>query len=440
MSPSSSPGVVDIDGDANIAGNHNVLQAAVLHGGGSIGSLTQVSGDYYQVFAAAPRPLSRYLRTDQFRSLIDDRTRRFVGRQLILDEIGRLFTDPGFPCGYIVVHGEPGIGKTSLIAQLVKQHRYVHHFNIASQGICSTRDFLANVCAQLIVRYKLDYTELPLEATKDSGFLGQVLCEAKGKAADEPVVVLVDALDEAENIGTLTGANRLYLPSSVTKGVYFVVSTRDLHDLRLSVELRKDIYIDEKDPNNRNDVLEYIRRYLVDYSDRITPRLASWGINEVVFGEVLAEKSEGNFMYLVHVLRDIRDGGLTATGLDDIRNLPRGLRDYYRRHWRAMQTQDRERFERYYEPVVCLLATAREPVSIRKLAVWAKLSPVRVTDVVHDWREFLNEDTVPSGEVLYRVYHSSFRDFLADEVGLSPYNDRIANAAMEKISGGTIRW
>ena len=41
---------------------------------------------------------------------------------------------------------------------------------------------------------------------------------------------------------------------------------------------------------------------------------------------MLSEKSEGNFMYLVHVLRDIRDGRLGSENLDDIRKLPQGLR------------------------------------------------------------------------------------------------------------------
>ena len=38
------------------------------------------------------------------------------------------------------------------------------------------------------------------------------------------------------------------------------------------------------------------------------------------------EKSAGNFMYLVHVLRDIASGALTAANVDDIEKLPQGLR------------------------------------------------------------------------------------------------------------------
>ena len=113
-----------------------------------------------------------------------------------------MLEDPEFTSGYILIRGEPGIGKTALLSQLVKTRGYVHHFNIAPQNIRSTRVFLENVCAQLIVRYQLAHTMSSRpEASQDSAFLTRLLTEAAEKAGDQPVVVLVDALDEAEDVG-----------------------------------------------------------------------------------------------------------------------------------------------------------------------------------------------------------------------------------------------
>lgn len=64
-------------------------------------------------------------------------------------------------------------------------------------------------------------------------------------------------------------------------------------------------------------------------------------------------------MYLVHVLRDIRDGSLTLATIDSLDDMPKGLQAYYQRHWRTMRSQDPARFQDYYEPVVCILASAR---------------------------------------------------------------------------------
>lgn len=421
-------------------------QKMIAEGGSTIQKAAQITGDVtdsaiitgdviFQIFNEASISLSRHIRIHEFQSLIDERTRDFVGREFIFKAIDEFIQDPEFPSGYIVISGEPGIGKTALLGQMVKQGGYVHHFNIASQNIRLPRDFLGNVCAQLIVRYELDHLILPPEATQDSGFLSQLLSEAASQEQNRPVVLLVDALDEAEDIGLAPNANRLYLPPSLPEGVFFVVTSREEHDYRLAVDRREDIYLRDDDPHNLEDVRRYIRNFIQAHRDEMVPRIKEWNVEEDEFVEVITEKSQGNFMYLVHVLRDIRTRRLTATNVDNIRKLPRGLKDYYQRHWRSMKDQDKDHFEKYYQPVVCILATVREPVHIEQVAEWTRLEPPAITQVIQTWREFLNEDEDEEGDALYRIYHTSFQDFLQEEVGLKYYHDRIAVTALRKIPG-----
>src|SRR5205085_2703647 len=127
-----------------------------------------------------------------------------------------------------------------------------------TQNIRSVRDFLSNTCAQLIVRYGLEHSHLPAEATRDSGFLSQLLGEAAERASGSSVVVVVDALDEAEDIGLAPTANRLFLPQSLPPHVYFILSTREKEDYRLTVDRRQDIYLDDRSPENQEDVRRYI--------------------------------------------------------------------------------------------------------------------------------------------------------------------------------------
>jgi hypothetical protein len=108
-----------------------------------------------------------------------------------------------------------------VLAHLISTRRYVHHLNIAPMGIRSPQAFLANVCAQLIVRYGLDHAFLPDAATRDGGFLTRLLTEAGAVPANQPLVVVVDALDEAEthvrSINTGASRNlRLYRHHPVT--------------------------------------------------------------------------------------------------------------------------------------------------------------------------------------------------------------------------------
>jgi hypothetical protein len=408
-----------------------------------------VVGDYatvFQYFSQAPAPLSSLIRVREFRALVDERTRGFVGREFVFSAIDDAIVDPDMPSGYIVVQGEPGIGKTSLLGQLVKLRGYVHHFNNAPLGITSAAAFLSNVCAQLIVRFGLEHPVLPASSTEDGGFLLRLLDEAADKPANVPLVVVVDALDEADDIGLTPGANRLFFAPSLPEGVFFVVSTRVQYDYRLLVSPRRDVYIDESDPANLADVRTFILNFLLANKDRIRPQIERWGLPEDSFVAELTNKSEGNFMYLVHVLRDIRDGAITARSVDDVRQFPQGLREYYRRHWSIMRSADPDYFQRYQEPVICLLATVREPVPLDLVIAWARrywqqrswqiesFDARRCVDVMNEWREFLNTDSV-EGEIRYRVYHGSFQDFLKEEVGLTVYHQAISESALAKIPG-----
>ncbi|MEJ2653039.1 MAG: ATP-binding protein [Gammaproteobacteria bacterium] len=395
-----------------------------------------VAGDLVlQDFEQAPTPISQYIYAQKFRSLIKDRTAGFVGRDFIFTAVDGHVQDPQFPSGYIVISGEPGIGKTAIMAELIRRHGYVHHFNIAAQNIRSPRDFLKNICAQLIVRYKLDVNYLPPHSVKDSGYLSELLGRIAAESANHPIVVLVDALDEAEDIDLPPQANRLFLPPSLPDGVHFIVTTREKHDYRLYVDWQKDIYLQEDSPDNLKDIRQYIRSFVRENQSQMISQIDDWGIEEKDFVETMTEKSEGNFMYVVHVLRDICIGRLGQRNIDDVHKLPKGLKGYYQRHWRWMQDQDLTRFKKYFQPVVCLLAAAREPVTVKTIVAWTKLESADVQEVIRTWREFLNEDESPSGEPLYRIYHTSFRDFLQAEVGLKGYHSQIAQAALQKIPG-----
>lgn len=397
-----------------------------------------VVGDYatvFQVFTSAAASLASHIRVGDFAGTIEDRARGFIGRDFVFQALDDIMGAGDFPAGYLVLQGEPGIGKTAVLAHLIKTRGYVHHLNIATLGIGSAQAFLANVCAQLIVRYRLDHPVLPDAATRDGGFLSRVLAEAAATPAHRPVVVVVDALDEADD--DAAGTNTLYLPPVLPPGVFIVVSTRPGGDANLHVEQRRDIYLNEDTPENLADIRTYIQTFLADHQAEMAARVTDLER----FTQTLVQRSEGNFMYLVHVLRDIQRGVLDP---EDEESLPQGLRSYYRRHWDRMRHRDEDFFQRYQEPVVCLLATAREAVTLKQIAEWtgqywaragwdaARLNTNLVSQVVRVWHEFLNESR-SNGARVYRIYHASFQDFLREEVGLTASHAAISATALAKI-------
>lgn len=365
-----------------------------------------------------------------FESFIDERTRNFVGRKFVFDAIDD-FLDNN-ESGYFFIRGDPGVGKSAVIAELIKRYCLtVYHFNIALQAINTPRQFLANTCARLIMQFSLRYTELPIDFDKDGAFFSMLLHKASANLSEgDKLVIAVDALDELKHAACLATANPLFLPSDLPKGVCFVLTARKQHDLALQASHIHEWVLESDSEANKKDIRSFIKDYLAH--DGIKAWIGNRKISREKFIDIMWEKSEGNFMYLHHVLPAIEQGRFSTGSTDE---LPHGLLAYYRCHWAQMRQSEAERFELFYQPVVCILAAAREPVSVDQVAEWTRLEPMQVLKVFRTWSEFLHEESDDRGEKLYRIYHTAFRDFLQKEVdpGLKTYHAMIADAVRSKI-------
>ena len=105
--------------------------------------MTAQFGELLHVFSRMPLPIQHQIR--DYTRLIQEKTQGFVGRQFVFDGLDRFLSDN--PRGYYFIRGDPGIGKTASLAQMVKTRGYVHHFNVRAEGINKSDAFLRNVCA-----------------------------------------------------------------------------------------------------------------------------------------------------------------------------------------------------------------------------------------------------------------------------------------------------
>lgn len=303
------------------------------------------------------------------------------------------------------------MGKSSILAEYVRRTGCISHFNVRSSGITSARQFLENVCTQIIVDFGLPYPTLPAEATRDGVFLLKLLTEASVTLAPgERLVISVDALDEVDLTGHPDGVNILYLPSTLPDNVYFILTRRDVEAPMVAQAPQRELDLMAYPAENRGDVELYIQ----NRSGR--PKLREWiarqEMTEQIFVSKLADLSENNFMYLRYVLPEIESGSYQNL---DIQKLPIGLQGYYQDHWLHMGMKAKP-LPRVKIRIIYVLCEARLPVSRRLISEFAsdqafQVDEFTVQEVLDEWGQFLHKQPLPD-DFRYSVYHSSFRDFL----------------------------
>ena len=371
-----------------------------------------------------------------FSLYITEKVQSFVGRKFLFREIQE-FIDTN-PRGYFLLYGDPGIGKSAIAAKLVKDRGYVHFFNIRAEGINKARDFLRSICAQLIAVYNLDYPSLPPEAVQDAGFLKRLLNEVAEKTGQKgKCVIVVDALDEAEDLNPQSGSNILFLPTVLPQGIYIIATSR--RETEEKIRLRIDIpeqmkrYLIQDEPGNSADITEYIQVHVSNPG--IQAYILRHQIDDELFVDYLAEKTQGNFMYLYHVLPEIERGYYQDLALDQI---PRGLESYYNDHWRRIKQANPLDWFDYRLPVIQALTVVKKPISVTLIMKYSEVHDKRrVNEVLHDFDQFLYKVDMEYDRqrtTCYRWYHESFFDFIsrkeevAEElVDLRKANEKVAN-------------
>jgi nucleoside phosphorylase len=340
----------------------------------------------------------------KFHALIQDKTQDFVGREYVFDRIEAFIEDN--PNGYFTIIGDPGMGKSAILAKYVQDTDCITHFNIQLQGPNRADQFLASVCQQLINRYSLPYGGLPSNAMQDGTILGQLLDEVAEKRDGQPVVIAIDALDEVD-AGSYGEANILYLPPYLPEGVYFIITRRRGVEVPLTTSMPEQICnLLDYQVDSQQDVRQYIQKR-VDRSEPLRQQIEARQETIVDFTEKIVDRSDNNFMYLRYVLQDIEKGLYQDLSLE---RFPQGLEGYYRFHWRRMGMTAMPLPDAKIK-IVYILGEVKQPVSRQQICDFSGEDARTVQPVLNEWEQFLHE-LLQDEQRRYSIYHSSFRDFL----------------------------
>ena len=374
---------------------------------------TKLIQKYYQgsqpVVATQASNSSPY--PEEFISIIEEKIRRFCGRGFVFETFQQFITENTH--GYFTIVGDAGMGKSSIVAKYVSEHKSPCYFNILVEGRNRPELFLKSIRRQLICRY-----QLPNSSDAD---LPTLLANVAEKlTSDQPLVIAIDALDEVEQEPR---GNILYLPKTLPTNVYFLLTRRpySLDKKRLLVEVpEKELDLRDKKyiNDNQDDIKEYIRFVIntdTEYKSGLKNWIQSRSIPDTIFVEQVANKSENNFMYLRYVLPAIAKGDYNDLSLKE---LPDGLRQYYQSHWVRMGMEAKP--GQLMEIVLYILLEIGTPIPCEMIAGIAEVDECDVGKVLEEeWVEYLKKQNV-EGEICYTIYHGSFRDFLKAKRDMNP--------------------
>jgi hypothetical protein len=356
------------------------------------------------------------------------RVDEFVGRDWLTAKVDAFLNDPKRKSGAFLLIGDAGVGKTAFLAHLVKERRYIHLFAEQVPGPAMLQRALQSLGSQVVTRYQIDPykdrdTLTQLAVFPD--FLERLLRLATSTLTNgEKIVIVCDALDEA---GVFPDHFVFGLPKELPDGVYFILSQRPVN-----VKLPNFEPMIEKLEAQGEDNLQDIDAYLSAVAKRpeIVGQIRSKGYPEKFFIQTLTEKSQGVWMYLHYIVREIESG--TRAPLD-LASLPIGLVGYYAEYWDAWRTGKRgkgeDAWDELYAPLLTTLAATQEAIPMETLIQWADVAskPREVTRLLNEhWRAFITEKEV-DGKKVYAPYHLSFKDFITGRVDISKLAPTQAN-------------
>lgn len=297
---------------------------------------------------------------------------------------------------------------------------------------------------------------------------------------NQPLIIAIDALDAIAPNSQAASSNLFYLPRYLPHKVYFLLTRRPFvrERSRLLIEAPSQILdLGDYPQQNRDDVQAYIRQCLTPLAkggtrmeqslgkgetrieDSLTPGgttmegtteesdasnsppflrgghggdLKSWltthnlSEQELCDSEALLQsadrlstQTEYNFMYLSQILAAITQGFYSqALQLD---RLPPNLEAYYQSHWQRMAGKELSSVELGVLRCLVTLQPSLNPplknegISAQLIAEMIDEDEYDVELVLENWIEFLQQEQIDR-EICYSLYHSSFRDWLGQQL------------------------
>lgn len=356
---------------------------------------TFIAGDQNNFYGTSTPSIEDRRRTlslklcDHSRALIT-RLETFVGRKAERTAIQELISESMPLGGYVVVQGQAGQGKSSIIARLIEDYgtsESAHHFipsnAVPQYEITLLRDLIAQLALKhALVDFTLDSDSLPVLSQN----FEQILQRIAGQGHQE--VIFVDGLDQLSSHGV--PHNLGFLPRQLRPGIVLVLTTRPNDTLQaLAPHTPKRFY--DLPGLNREDFVSLLKQRGVTLSSSIIDQLHTSLREHVLYLKLAVQ------LFTEHEAPDITEivarvdadaEGLFSLSLERLS----GHSD-----WADI-----------VKPILAILTVARAPISLNAIQHISGRDFERVRHGLERLGGLIDRD--PQGRVA--LYHEKLREFL----------------------------
>jgi hypothetical protein len=392
-----------------------------------------------------------------FADIIQDRTHLFSGRGWVFHKIENWLRDPNGKRVFLL-SGGPGTGKTAVAARVAQaslgqvqldgcpslQSGFLTYLHFCQAGRDSTLSPLAFVqsLSQALANRVPGFREalerqgsqqIIINSTASAGSAApgstvvgsqnQIKIEIRSGDARpmfdvavrqplkavaatppalEPIVVLVDSLDEALSFNGETNIARLLqVVNDFPPEVRFILTSRSNNQRVTELVGPPALDLIADAPPAENEVATYAQTRLTPVAEPLRTDLA----------KRISTESAGNFLYAYHVLNDLLSRPLSSTMPIE---LPDGLEGVYRTFLERQFTTSSDQWQKEVRPLLGTIVVARgDGLTRSQLAGITEIADERVDDLLRVLSEYL-VGGAEAAEPL-RIYHQSFREFLLDD-------------------------
>ena len=384
-----------------------------------------------------------------FEATIDRAAEGFFGREWLDRELDAFLRQEGRyedSAPFLLLVGEPGVGKSAFAAHLVQERGWLHYFcSRLHPGWLDPGRFARNLGRQLYERFGDDYARIlaaqqhveisaeqrvgtvevggqavnvyieELVASDPVELFARVVADPLAallpERPDETVVFVIDALDEARtHRGQITIIDLVAAAMDLAPGAWTIATSRP--DRHLQRQLARATVVDLKGfaADLERDASAYVGGRLG--APDVRARLREAGVDAAELTRVVTMRGGSNFLYL----RLLFASG-TPLALDEV---PRGLGDIYSRSLDDLLSTSTLDWRAEVRPLAGVLAVAREPLSFEQLERFSGLDATGTQDALAALEPLLDEER-QGDHVRYAFFHGSLSEVLVDRAANPSY-------------------